>query len=208
MSKADGGDVQCAMRAPPAAARALIVLGTPSSYRETLLGDLEEEYHSVALPSLGLRRARRWYWGQVVRSFGHLCRLRVRMHNLGRGMAGIVAGLGGFLGSLLGLAALSSFFVPVDRIVLSDLGRFGWLLIPTVNAVCLVGAGFACERVAPTRDIRLPSLAWLATTFFILTRYDAPIVLSWFVIGVVPGLPAAWLGAWLARQRSVRALSA
>lgn len=40
----------------------------PKKERDPLLGDLEEEYHEV-YPKFGRRKARIWYYGQVVQSF-------------------------------------------------------------------------------------------------------------------------------------------
>lgn len=54
--------------APPKSAEFLLHLILPKSLRETLLGDLEEEFRGVILPKFGHQRARWWYWAQVTRS--------------------------------------------------------------------------------------------------------------------------------------------
>lgn len=52
---------------PPNAARFLLLL-IPIRHREHLIGDLEEEYIAVVLPKYGLKKARAWYWWQVLLS--------------------------------------------------------------------------------------------------------------------------------------------
>lgn len=44
----------------------------PQSDRDAVIGDLAEEYGTVMVPKFGMRRARFWYWSQVVRSCWHL----------------------------------------------------------------------------------------------------------------------------------------
>ena len=59
--------LQTASRKPtgvPRTARFLLLL-TPKSYREGLVGDLEEEFHTIVLPRYGGRLAQLWYWEQV-----------------------------------------------------------------------------------------------------------------------------------------------
>lgn len=52
---------------PPARANYLLFLA-PRKYREHLIGDLEEEYRTVVLPRFGIKKARFWYWWQVIQS--------------------------------------------------------------------------------------------------------------------------------------------
>lgn len=52
---------------PPARANYLLFLA-PRKYREHLIGDLEEEYRTVVLPRFGMKKARFWYWWQVIQS--------------------------------------------------------------------------------------------------------------------------------------------
>ena len=52
---------------PPRLARWLLARGLPSSARETVLGDLDEEYACFQRPR-GRLRARVWYWSQAVRT--------------------------------------------------------------------------------------------------------------------------------------------
>jgi DNA-binding CsgD family transcriptional regulator len=52
----------------PKSAKFLLLLLVPRSSREHLVGDLEEEYRTVVLPQYGARKARLWYWWQVISS--------------------------------------------------------------------------------------------------------------------------------------------
>ena len=61
---------------PPRMGRALLWLALPPPERETVAGDLHEEFATVVLPQRGARRARGWYWGQVLRSMAPLLVLR------------------------------------------------------------------------------------------------------------------------------------
>lgn len=53
---------------PPSSAEFLLYLCLGSSDRETIPGDLLEEYRETILPKFGPRRAHLWYWVQVLRS--------------------------------------------------------------------------------------------------------------------------------------------
>jgi hypothetical protein len=68
------------MSAPPSPrwCRVLLRVLLPRADREALLGDLEEELLTAVLPRLGLRRARRWYSGEIARSLPALLGLRLR----------------------------------------------------------------------------------------------------------------------------------
>jgi hypothetical protein len=50
---------------PPALARLLLDLVLPVDARETVSGDLLEEYRDARIPALGSLRANLWYWRQV-----------------------------------------------------------------------------------------------------------------------------------------------
>lgn len=52
---------------PPRSAKFLLLL-IPRPNREHLIGDLEEEYAQIVLPEFGPRKARLWYWWQVLAS--------------------------------------------------------------------------------------------------------------------------------------------
>lgn len=53
------------MSNPPAVPAALLHLLLPIDARETVSGDLLEEYREARIPALGQRRANLWYWRQV-----------------------------------------------------------------------------------------------------------------------------------------------
>ena len=50
---------------PPAVPTALLLLLLPADQRETVSGDLLEEYREARVPALGHVRANLWYWQQV-----------------------------------------------------------------------------------------------------------------------------------------------
>ena len=52
---------------PPKTARFLLLL-IPRRHRENLVGDLEEEFATILVPSYGFTKARFWYWWQVAMS--------------------------------------------------------------------------------------------------------------------------------------------
>lgn len=54
---------------PPALAQFLLAL-VPVRHRETMLGDLEEEYWTRLVPKYGFRKARFWYWVQASYEIG------------------------------------------------------------------------------------------------------------------------------------------
>jgi hypothetical protein len=56
---------------PPSGAKFLLLL-IPRQHREDLIGDLEEEFHTILIPEYGLKAARRWYWWHVFISIGPL----------------------------------------------------------------------------------------------------------------------------------------
>src|SRR4029077_9245914 len=53
------------MSNPPAVPHALLLLLLPANGRETVSGDLLEEYAEARVPALGRLRADLWYWRQV-----------------------------------------------------------------------------------------------------------------------------------------------
>jgi hypothetical protein len=56
---------------PPSSAKFILLL-VPKRHREHLVGDLEEEYSTVVLPEYGAKKARLWYWWQVLASIAPL----------------------------------------------------------------------------------------------------------------------------------------
>lgn len=55
---------------PPRVAQFALLL-IPKRNREHLIGDMEEEYRTIALPQYGRFWARFWYWEQTVIAVGH-----------------------------------------------------------------------------------------------------------------------------------------
>ncbi len=55
---------------PPILADLLLYLTLAAEPYNCIRGDLTEEYYGVILPDLGVRKARLWYWRQVIRSIG------------------------------------------------------------------------------------------------------------------------------------------
>ena len=53
------------MSNPPAVPHALLLLLLPADGRESVSGDLLEEYREARIPALGRLRANLWYWRQV-----------------------------------------------------------------------------------------------------------------------------------------------
>jgi hypothetical protein len=60
----------------PRVGEALLFFFLPKKERDTLPGDLEEEYRTVIVPKFGFRVARAWYWWQAVSSVGPVLRRR------------------------------------------------------------------------------------------------------------------------------------
>ncbi|MEE9422958.1 MAG: hypothetical protein V3V50_07350 [Gammaproteobacteria bacterium] len=54
--------------APPVNAQKLLLIFLNKEDRQTIPGDLEEEFHTVIFPKHGERFALRWYWWQAFRS--------------------------------------------------------------------------------------------------------------------------------------------
>jgi len=46
-----------------------LLLLIPKKNREYVIGDLEEEFHTILVPEYGYRIARWWYWAQVLAAF-------------------------------------------------------------------------------------------------------------------------------------------
>ena len=63
---------------PPPLARRLLRRLLPEEVRDVLLGDLDEEFERLVVPSRSHRRARGWYWSQVIRSLPGVIRLRAQ----------------------------------------------------------------------------------------------------------------------------------
>jgi hypothetical protein len=61
----------------PLSASFVLAVFLSKADRETIPGDLDEEFETTILPKFGSRRARFWYWAQVIRTIAWrnpLCR--------------------------------------------------------------------------------------------------------------------------------------
>ena len=65
---------------PPRAATWLLARRLHDDERDCVLGDLAEEFRDVQYPCHGRRRARRWYWGQTLRTIFHGLSTGARAH--------------------------------------------------------------------------------------------------------------------------------
>lgn len=65
------------LQKPPRFPKFLLLL-IPKNNREHLLGDLEEEFHSILVPEFGVRKAGLWFWWHVCISIGPLLWAKVK----------------------------------------------------------------------------------------------------------------------------------
>ena len=63
---------------PPQIGEKLLYLFLDKKSRESLPGDLQEEFETTIVPKFGVRYARFWYWWQVLRSIGPLLCKQIR----------------------------------------------------------------------------------------------------------------------------------
>jgi len=63
----------------PRVAEYLVFLVLPKKDRESVQGDLEEEYYTTILPKFGSGKAKLWYWKQVVWSIWPIVSMQVRI---------------------------------------------------------------------------------------------------------------------------------
>src|SRR5215510_7277610 len=89
--------------APPRIAAMLLDLFLPEPQRETLQGDLVEEYNLI-ITNLGRGQARRWYRRQVTRSVAPILRANLRRGNWLKTLGAVMAG----------------YFIVVVLVVISD----------------------------------------------------------------------------------------
>ncbi|HEY4100349.1 MAG TPA: permease prefix domain 2-containing transporter [Gemmatimonadales bacterium] len=148
-------------RTPPPDARLLLstLIGT-HPYRDSILGDLEEQY-AERLESTGEAAARQWYRREVVRSIipfvamrGAACRSALRV------VAAVLAAYAGTLGLIAALVP------PLERIAAvrgAPPFGLGYLVLLTIIGAM---AGYAAARFA-AKDARLGAQILLIVTLAI-----------------------------------------
>ena len=139
---------------PPVIARGLLRLCLPPSEVESIPGDLEEEFAGL-LAARGLPAAKRWYWAQVLRSFGPLLGYRLREQRVGRLLGAVVAGFlilqlpGGLVGALaMNLASTGDGSVGPGLRLMHLAAGFGGM----------VAGGYVASRVAGSEGRRSVAL--------------------------------------------------
>jgi hypothetical protein len=71
------GQLPCKKKSqPPLAASFLLELFLPRKQREAFIGDLEQEFVTRILPKYGIKRAKVWFWVQVLKEMGPILYLR------------------------------------------------------------------------------------------------------------------------------------
>jgi hypothetical protein len=162
-----------------------------------LLGDLEEEFHTVIVPERGVRAARRWHLRQSVASMAPLLGAGIERPTPRQWLLAL-ATLGALVwGPLRCIEALRSFVL--GQIPLKD----GLLRSPAYLAATLVAAAlvFTVASWVLRRDARLaPVPTWCI------------VVLAWLLLGLVgphwplsvwaASLPVLGLGAWVSSRLS------
>jgi len=78
---------------PPSLPVYLLQLCLPGPVGSALLGDLDEEFFTTVVPRSGSSVARRWYWGQVLRSLWPALTLHVHVRSLGRFVTAVLFGV-------------------------------------------------------------------------------------------------------------------
>lgn len=148
------------MIAPPRRTELLLeALGAEPGFRDALLGDLAEEFATLAQTD-GVNAARRWYYREAISATPHLLRVwwrRLRLRDVGN-LAGIVLSSYVFLVMLAGFVLITVHSVattlglPQDSHLLARSGR----LVPLVGLLMAVVGGFAGGRIAAWLDERAP----------------------------------------------------
>ncbi len=98
---------------PPRVATWLLERCLPGPAGAALLGDLEEEFRTHAVPGWGIAKAQRWYWTQILRSLWPALTFHVHGRSAGRLVAAVLLGVVTLfvLGDLLMSAAVAGLDV-------------------------------------------------------------------------------------------------
>jgi predicted permease len=101
MKRLGGGATKERQRVPPKLAESLLRLSLPSRYQEQQLGDLREAFFELRAQTTR-SNARRWYWGQVLKSLipNLTTAMRHRRRSRQRGHAGVAVLAGKFVQDL------------------------------------------------------------------------------------------------------------
>ena len=185
---------------PPPLARSLVRLCTaPDADRESILGDLEEEFATVLI-QCGPAVARRWYWSQVLRSLRPLLSQRTRQADRVRRLFAVAIGAATLVGGFVLLAA--SAVTLVQAVSIPPVLRWPIYLSAGVfpaTAAGYVTAGLCRESErGPTLILCVLSIAMIAALFTYSPERQALIV--WLVWIMSVGM-STLLGAALNRAR-------
>lgn len=161
----------------------LMVLLLPAPYRDELIGDLLEEARTVLTPRVGEQAARRWLWGQLLRSTPHMLRLHLRKELTMRNeklwgmvlilvMGSLQAWDSGVLRAPAYIAAMVALAITIGLVALLFAERMGMRFIASAVAFALL---FGARILSP---IPLPELGLVG---FVIVM----------ILVVAPGLMAA-----------------
>ena len=202
---------------PPRIAVWLLNLFTPYEQKESIPGDLLEEFADVASKS-GVAHARRWYWRQSVRTVFHLIRSGFRVAPWS--IAGVVVG-GVFLVQLGhafsegGIRTWFEFLRHHHRLSHFDLflmnsGMYLWRLTVSMLIGCIIALACKSREMLATLTVSLVCSIQAVTGFWTFlhgTDYETlrkallPVLLYFF-----GGLFAIVIGGGIVRQYRFRSL--
>lgn len=160
----------------------LMVLLLPAPYRDELVGDLLEEARTVVMPRVGEQAARRWLWGQLLRSTPHMLRLHLRKELTMRNeklwgmvlilvMGSLQAWDSGVLRAPAYIAAMVALAITIGVVALLFAERMGMRFIASAVAFALL---FGARMLSP---IPLPELG-LVGFIIVMILVIAPGILA------------------------------
>lgn len=183
---------------PPRIARALLWLCLPASERQTIPGDLDEEFSLVILPARGPAAAHRWYLEQVLHSIAPLLAMRLRHADFTRAL---LAALLTLAAPLVATHALRSFVLSQVPLKTDSTPSTLYLtsLLASVFMTLTVG-GSILAALTPRRELRAASSLAFSSSFvalliFLLDPARYPLWAHVTIQFLAPA--AALLGGWL-----------
>lgn len=186
---------------PPPLARSLVRLcAAPGADRESLLGDLEEEFATMLIqcaPAV----ARRWYWNQVLRSLGPLLLHGTRQSDRVRRLVAVALGAATLVGGFVLLAA--SAVTLVQAVSIPPVLR--WPVYLSAGVFPATAAGYVTAGLCrqsergPTLMLCVCSIAMIAALFTYSPEREA--LFMWLVWMMGVGM-STLLGAALNRARA------